>query len=283
MAESIKQRLQALNNNVIGRELKKLWDSARTELAALRTLSTELRTDHGTFKTAADQTETLIEELHDDAATQKTLNDELIADHATFKAVCDDLKTLANDIRAKLQGDYIITTPALAIGTTTTNVSNVAFNYLINGVPYAKDAVAAGTAPGNDVIPIGTFGAVAFDIGADGTIDAIEATDNATGYASAVLAAAGLPAVAADHARMGYVTASKSDGAFTFGTTALDALNTTVAYTNGTSAFAAIGAAVATSAPATLTATAPATLTAPKPASAPATITAAAVTESLGE
>jgi hypothetical protein len=33
---------------------------------------------------------------------------------------------------------------------------------------------------------------------------------------------------------MGYVTASKSDGVFTFGTTALDATNTTVAYTNGT-------------------------------------------------
>lgn len=283
MAESIKQRLQALNNNVIGRELKKLWDSARTELAALRTLSTELRTDHATFKTAADQTETLIEELHDDAATQKTLNDELIADHATFKTVCDDLKTLANDIRAKLQGDYIITTPTLAIGSTTTAVSNVAFDYLVNGAPYAKAAVAAGTAPGNDVVPTGTYGAVAFDIGTDGTIVAVEATDNATGYASAALAAAGLPAVAADHARMGYVTASKSDGAFTFGTTALNAANTTVAYTNGTSAFSAIGAAVATSAPATLTATAPATLTAPKPASAPATITAAAVSESLGE
>lgn len=104
MVESIKHRLQALNNSVIGRELKKLWDSARTELAALRTLINELRADHATFKTAADQTETLIEELHDDhatfktaadqvetlieelhddAATQKTLNDELIVDHAT--------------------------------------------------------------------------------------------------------------------------------------------------------------------------------------------------------
>lgn len=31
---------------------------------------------------------------------------------------------------------------------------------------------------------------------------------------------------------MGYVTAMKSDGAFTFGTTALNAANTTVAYTS---------------------------------------------------
>ncbi len=152
------------------------------------------------------------------------------------------LRTLANNIKACLQGSYILTTPTLAIGTSKANVSNVAFNYVINGVPYAKAAVAAGTAPGNDEIPQSKYGAVAFDIGADGTIDVIEATDNATGYDSAALAAAGLPAPAADHARMGYVTATKSDGAFTFGTTELDAANTTVAYTNGDSLFAAISA-----------------------------------------
>ena len=48
----------------------------------------------------------------------------------------------------------------------------------------------------------------------------------------ALLAAAALPAPAADHARMGYVTATKSDGTFTFGTTALNAANSTVAYTD---------------------------------------------------
>jgi len=128
----------------------------------------------------------------------------------------------------------IKTGAALAIGTTNTAVANGAFTFDIGGTGYAKAATAAGTAPGNDVIPQGTFGAVAFDIGADGTIDAVEATDNATGYASAVLAVAGLPAVAAAHTRMGNVTASKSDGTFTFGTTALDAASTTVAYTSST-------------------------------------------------
>ena len=53
---------------------------------------------------------------------------------------------------------------------------------------------------------------------------------------------------------MGTVTATKSDGAFTFGTTDLNAANTTVVYTDGICVFAAIGAAVSTSAPATLTA-----------------------------
>jgi len=128
----------------------------------------------------------------------------------------------------------IKTGAALAIGTTNTAVANGAFTFDIGGTGYAKAATAAGTAPGNDVIPQSSFGAVAFDIGADGTIDAIEATDNATGYASAVLAVAGLPAVAAAHTRMGNVTASKSDGTFTFGTTALDAASTTVAYTSST-------------------------------------------------
>lgn len=283
MSESIKKRTAELPGGRIGAAVKKLFDSARTELVALRTLANELRTDHATFKTSHDAMETLIEELHDDAATQKTLNDELIADHGTFKTVCDDMKTLVNDIRSKLQGDYILTSPGLAIGSTPTAVSNTAFDYVINGVPYAKAAVAAGTAPGNDVIPQAKYGAVAFDIGTDGTIDAVEATANATGYNSAELAVAGLPAVAADHARMGYVTVTKSDGAFTFGTTQLDDANTTEVYTNGTSVFAAIGAAVATSAPATLTATAPATLTAPKPASGPATLTAAATSEYLAE
>lgn len=126
----------------------------------------------------------------------------------------------------------VVSKPGLAIGGTTTDVSSVAFDYLINGVQYSKAAVAAGTAPGNDVVPQSKYGAVAFDIGANGTIDAVEAPNNAVGYDTAALAVAALPAVASDHSRMGYVTATKSDGAFTFGTTALNAANTTVAYTD---------------------------------------------------
>ena len=139
----------------------------------------------------------------------------------------NDLVTLVS----RLQGSNFINAPVLAIGSTDTAVSTTAFQYRINGVTYNKAAVAAGTAPGNDVIPQSTYGAVALDIGLDGTLDAIEAADNATGYASAALAIAGIPAAAAGHIRTGTVTATKSDGAFTFGTTALDAANTTVAYT----------------------------------------------------
>jgi hypothetical protein len=233
-----------------------IWQSSLVKfLENAQTLVNELRDDHATFKTAADGVEILIEELHDD--------------HATFKTVVDDIKILVNDIRNRLAGSGLMSLPGLAIGTTATNVANIAFDYIINGAKYTKAAVAAGTAPGSNVIPQGKYGAVALDIGADGVINVINAAANATGYDSAALAIAGLPSVAANYARMGTVTATKSDGAFTFGTTALNALNTTVAYTDGTCVFALIRAAVASSSPATITAT--------KPASAPATISASAL------
>lgn len=120
----------------------------------------------------------------------------------------------------------------LAIGSTTTAVAYGAFDYYIAGTMYSKVANTIGVAPGNDVIPIGTYGAVALEVGTDGTVDVIEASANATGYASAALAIAGLPKIQASHVRIGTVTATKSDGAFTFGTTALNAANTTVAYTD---------------------------------------------------
>ena len=154
------------------------------------------------------------------------------------------LVTLVNDIRAKLKGDYIVSKPGLVIGSTTTAVANVAFTYMIGGVQYSKAAVAAGVAPGNDVIPQNKYGAVALDINASGTVSIAEATANATGYASAALAIAGIPAVASGKARMGTVTAIKTDGAFTFGTSNLNVANSTVVYTDGQTAFEAIGSAV---------------------------------------
>jgi hypothetical protein len=123
------------------------------------------------------------------------------------------------------------TTAALGIGTTTTNVAYGLFSYFVAGTGFSKPALAAGVAPGNDVIPMGKYGAVALDIGVDNTVDVIEAPNNGAGtYTTAALALAGLPAAEAGHVRMGTVTATKSDGAFTFGTTALNAVNSTVVY-----------------------------------------------------
>jgi hypothetical protein len=153
----------------------------------------------------------------------------------------EEFNDLVNRIQAVLTGNVVMESPALAIGSTPANVANGAFIFSIAGAQYSKAAVAAGTAPGNDVVPQNKYGAVALDIGINGTIDAIEAAANATGYTSAALAVAGIPAVASGHARMGYVTAIKTDGAFTFGTTALNAANSTVVYTNSTTAAVTIG------------------------------------------
>lgn len=146
----------------------------------------------------------------------------------------ENVRDLVNDLQIATLADTLKSLPVLAIGSTATAVSNQTFTYSINGITYSKAAVAAGTAPGDDVIPQTKYGAVALDIGINGTIDVIEAADNATGYESAALALAGIAAVEADHVRMGTVSVVKSDGAFTFGTTDLDAANVTTVYTDGT-------------------------------------------------
>ena len=174
-----------------------------------------------------------------------TRSSDLETDLGTAQTLAEADQTLVNDIRGKLKGDYLITATGLAIGSTKPNVSNIAFDFLINGVGHKKAAVAAGTALSGDNIPQAKYGAWRLEIGADGTVDIVEAADNATGYDSAVLAIAGLPALTADHASMGTVTATKSDAVFDPGTTDLDAANTTVAYADGETAFQAIGAAVA--------------------------------------
>lgn len=143
-------------------------------------------------------------------------------------------KAMLYDKDSSAMGDFIVSSAGLAIGSDAEKVSSTAFEYCINGTMYSKAAVTAGTAPGNDVVPQSKYGACAFDIGTDGTIDAVEAADNATGYATAAAAVADIPAVGADHVRMGYVTVIKSDGAFTFGTTQLSAANVTEVYTSTT-------------------------------------------------
>lgn len=128
-------------------------------------------------------------------------------------------------------GGHILTTPTLAIGSTTTRVSSVYFNYSIAGTAYSKAAVSAGTSLGTTTVLQAKYGAVALDIDASGTITAVPATANdTTGYDSAAEAIAGVAAVAATKARMGYVTVTKSDGDFTFDSTAFNAANVTTAY-----------------------------------------------------
>ena len=151
----------------------------------------------------------------DDAANLRT----------QFNALRDDL------IKA-LSGTYLINTPGIGTGTTADRVANLAFSFVINGYQYTQAAEPAGTVCTADVIPEDLYGAQAFEIGADGTVDIISAADNATGYATPALALAGIPAVSANHVRMGYVTVMKDDGAFTFETTEFSAANVTEVFTS---------------------------------------------------
>ena len=197
--------------------------------------------------------EEMLDAFLTDITAQKVITDELVDDHATFITVVTALKTLVNDIRNSVTGDGLVSLPGLAVGSTADLIANAVFDFQINGVRYTKAVDAVGVEPGNDVIVQSKYGAVAFDIGADLTVDIVEAAGNADpSYDSAALAIAGIPAVAADHVRCGTVTVTKSDGTFTFGTTEFSAANVTDVFTDATTIFASLGSAVSSSSPGTL-------------------------------
>lgn len=122
--------------------------------------------------------------------------------------------------------------PNLKTGTDPEKIATDDFIYYISGTKYAAAAVPAGTAPGGSAIPTSMYGAWRLEIGADGVIDAVGAAANGTGYASSALALAGLPTLQSAHVAIGTVTVTKSDGAFTPGTTSLAATGVTAAYTD---------------------------------------------------
>lgn len=151
--------------------------------------------------------------------------------------------TLLNDIRTALFANGIVSLPGLGIGTTKPNVASVAFDYIIAGIRYTKAAVAAGTALSGSNVPEALYGAWALDIDAAGTITIAEGAANATGYASAALAIAGIPAVASTKVRMGTVSVISSSGVFDPGTTNLDAAAVTDVYTDASTPKSALSAA----------------------------------------
>ena len=191
--------------------------------------------------------------------TSKTAVDELIDDHATFKTLADATKTLVNDIRTQLLADTVDGATALAIGSDKPKVAHGAFTYRINGQVYSVAADTVGTALSGSNIPDAKAGGWALDINDSGVITIIEATGNAAGYDTEALAKAGIHAIAvADTVRLGTVTVLNSGAIFDPGTTNLDAVTVSnVTYTNAVPALVSLGAAVSASSPATLTAAKP--------------------------
>lgn len=132
----------------------------------------------------------------------------------------------------KVGVNYLITTSGLAVGTTKPNVANDACTVSIAGTRASIGAVAAGTALSGSNVPQDKFGAWAIDVTVGDAKSITPAADNATGYDTAALAIAGIPAVAKDKARLGVVTAISDTGVFNPGTTDLDAATVIDTYTD---------------------------------------------------
>lgn len=117
----------------------------------------------------------------------------------------------------------LLKSPGLAMGTDKDKVASLAFNFRIAGVNYLKAAVAAGTALTATTVPDHKWALFGWEIGADGTIDKVDAAGNATGYATEALAIAAAPAANASHIRLGYMTIKTEGATFVGATTLLDA------------------------------------------------------------
>ena len=148
------------------------------------------------------------------------------------------LKSFADSLKASLVGKGMLGKAGLGIGSTKPN-ANAACSYMIAGVDYPLAANATGTALSGNNVPQNKYGAWALDIDAAGSITIVPAA-NATGYASAALAGAGIPAVAATKVRLGYATAINTGGVFDPGTTALDAEGVTDTYVDASSLYNSI-------------------------------------------
>ncbi len=132
----------------------------------------------------------------------------------------------------QFEDEQFITEPGLAIGTSNAaRVKHDAFDYEIQQKSYSK--ATSEVALTGDAIPAGLYGAWSLKIDEDGTITVAAAADNGTGYATPRIALDDLGSSDSDSAFMGYVTVTKSDGAFTPDTTLLSATNVTDTYTDG--------------------------------------------------
>lgn len=128
--------------------------------------------------------------------------------------------------------EQFITDPTLVIGSSDTKkVKHSDFDYEIQSKSYSKSS--SEVALTGSAIPTGLYGAWSLKIDEDGTITVAAANDNATGYATPRIALDALASSDSESAYMGYVTVTKSDGAFTPATTDLNAANVTATFTDG--------------------------------------------------
>lgn len=132
----------------------------------------------------------------------------------------------------QFEDEQFITEPTLVIGSSDSKkVKHSDFSYEIQNKSYSKSSSEVDLT--GDAIPQGLYGAWLLKIDVDGDITVTAATANGTGYATPRIALDALGVSDSDSAYMGYVTVTKSDGAFTPATTALGASNVTATFTDG--------------------------------------------------
>lgn len=114
-------------------------------------------------------------------------------------------------------------TSPMKIGSTDTRVGTAACVFTILGVPVVKAVSDAGTAFGGlGTIPTATWGVIALDVIAAGTVTFVSGAANyTTGYATEALAIAALPVRTTSKARMGYITILAASPGWVAGTDAL--------------------------------------------------------------
>jgi hypothetical protein len=128
-------------------------------------------------------------------------------------AAITELMTVTDNTTTHLTEDGIITPTVLDPGSTTHQIESTAFTYRIDGMPYAKAAVTAGTAfSAANTINTGAaagiyWGVWLVQINAAGTISTKPGGGLADQvYTSEALAIAALPAADAGNVAMGYLT-----------------------------------------------------------------------------
>lgn len=171
-----------------------------------------------------------------------------------MRGVSDVLNEMSTALEQVQSKSYVLTDVSAAIGTCQLKVSLAATDYTVNGIQYSKTAVANQALPACATVPTAKYGAFAWQIGSDGTVDGVAATANATGYSTAAAALAGLPAVSSNHARMATLVHYSGVCNFVPGTSKLSAHGATSAvatFADGQTLFEMIAATLTTSVPQT--------------------------------
>lgn len=148
-----------------------------------------------------------------------------VADKQTQRALSALLDAVRLELAA-LKGTSVVAATTLSKGTTPENVATTAFSFRIAGMPYAKAAVAAGTALGiTDTINTGAaaglfFGGFAAQINAAGTITfkSVAADQTYTSEAAAEAAARAITPTAANVIIGWFVVGAKTGAKWTAGT-----------------------------------------------------------------